>query len=132
MDFTDSHSDSDEVLLNVNGCDDAGYRYKMPPINAVEQSFRGGSTVITNVDVIAAAIYRTSVDLKKFYAKELGLSTKLVDTGLFLPVKIEAGVLQEKLQKYINKNVLCAKCKCPETPAAKKGYKCQACGFRFS
>ena len=127
MDFTNNSND-DTVQLNVNGCDDPHYRYKMPAIAITITNTKGGTTTVNNIVAVTEAIYRTPADIKKFYSRALGLSAQMVNGELQLPGKIEQNILQEKLLEYIKKNVLCLKCKCPETLIIKKKLKCSACG----
>lgn len=128
MDF--ATSESEQPMLNVNGSDDPHYRYKMPPLETTIINCKGGLTLITNIDKVCTSIFRVAVDLKKFYSKSLGLTAQLVDEGLQIPGRFDTTVLQEKLQRYINKVVLCSKCKCPETlPVKKNKLRCAACGF---
>ena len=121
----------DEVFLNVNGTDDPFYRYKMPALKLEYRAKNGGTTVIANAGKVAQAIYREQTDLKKCFSKGLSTSVDVMDGCLVLPGQYEQAKLQEVLMKYIKRDVLCAKCKNPETvPYKGKGKRrCQACGY---
>jgi len=61
------------ALVNVNGSDDPGYRYKMPAIaTKVEGSGNGIKTVMVNMVDVAEAIKREPLHLTKFLGVERG------------------------------------------------------------
>jgi translation initiation factor 5 len=129
MDF----KDDDDNLINVNGCDDPYYRYKMPRLHVEHISKQGGNTVITNAQVVSVSIYRELRDLKSYFSKTLGakVSAGVLDGSLVLRGTKSAKDLQALLQKYISKDVLCQSCGNPETvrqPSKRPCRKCQACG----
>ena len=126
MDFNSSANTYDHDSLNVNGSDDPFYRYKMPALAVTIIELNGGTTVITNIDAVAAAIYRKSADLKAHFQKQLSRNAQIKPTGLHVSGRLTAPVLQAALQKYIQTQVLCDRCGCPETHGKTKS--CSACG----
>jgi translation initiation factor 5 len=115
---------------------DTFYRYKMPSLMAkVEGKGNGIKTVITNMSDIAKSLNRPPSYPTKFFGCELGAqvicddkSNRYIVNGVHEPYK-----LQELLDVFITKFVLCRACKNPETElsVAKDGVlytKCKACG----
>lgn len=122
------------VNLNRN-VDDAFYRYKMPPITAkVEGKGNGIKTVIVNMVEIAKALGRSPEYSTKYFGCELGAQTQ-IDTKnerYIVNGEHEAKRLQDLLDGFIKKFVLCGKCGNPETNMVIKSEKislqCIACG----
>eukprot|EP00051_Salpingoeca_urceolata_P004621 m.66389 g.66389 ORF g.66389 m.66389 type:complete len:435 (+) comp13748_c0_seq2:447-1751(+) len=125
--------------LNINrNVDDAFYRYKMPPILAkVEGKGNGIKTVIPNMVEVAKALSRPPEYPTKFFGCELGAQTimdakneRYIVNGAF-----DAPRLQDLLDGFIQKFVLCPACDNPETNlrvTSKKTIEqtCLACGHR--
>lgn len=125
--------------VNVNrNVTDAFYRYKMPRINAkVEGKGNGIKTVIVNMAEVAKALGRPATYPTKYFGCELGAQTQY-DTKnerFIVNGSHDASKLQELLDGFIRKYVLCPECDNPETEllvSAKKGtisQGCKACGF---
>lgn len=127
--------------MSINICrdnHDPFYRYKMPPIQAkVEGRGNGIKTAVLNVADVARALNRPAPYIIKYFGFELGAQTSIsVEKDRYLvngshePVK-----LQDVLDGFINKFVLCGSCKNPETEIiiTKNGdliRDCKACGKR--
>lgn len=112
---------------------DPFYRYKMPPIQSkVEGRGNGIKTVIVNLNEVARALGRPPIYVLKFFGYELGALTNESQDRYLINGVHEAGELQDSLDGFINKFVLCASCKNPETEIQiKKGLlqrDCKACG----
>ncbi|KAF5394685.1 Eukaryotic translation initiation factor 5 [Paragonimus heterotremus] len=139
------------MALNINReVEDTFYRYKMPKLSAkVEGKGNGIKTVIVNVSDIAKALNRKPIcrllleciicwfiDLTKFFGCELGAQIHVDDKNERYIVNgaHEAAKLQELLDGFIKKFVLCQSCHNPETTmhVSKKtgtvGTICKACG----
>ncbi|XP_063993985.1 eukaryotic translation initiation factor 5 [Diachasmimorpha longicaudata] len=124
--------------LNVNrNVSDAFYRYKMPRIQAkVEGKGNGIKTVIVNMVDVAKAIGRPATYPTKFFGCELGAQTlfDFKNERFIVNGSHEATKLQDLLDGFIRKYVLCPACDNPETEllvSAKKGtisQGCKACG----
>ncbi|GAB0092954.1 Eukaryotic translation initiation factor 5 [Sergentomyia squamirostris] len=125
--------------LNVNrNVTDVFYRYKMPRINAkVEGKGNGIKTVIVNMAEVAKALGRPATYPTKYFGCELGAQTQY-DTKnerFIVNGSHDAAKLQDLLDGFIRKYVLCPECDNPETEllvSAKKGtisQGCKACGF---
>ncbi|KAK0163400.1 hypothetical protein PV327_007085 [Microctonus hyperodae] len=124
--------------LNVNrNVSDAFYRYKMPRIQAkVEGKGNGIKTVIVNMVDVAKAIGRPATYPTKYFGCELGAQTQFdfKNERFIVNGSHEATKLQDLLDGFIRKYVLCPACDNPETEllvSAKKGtisQGCKACG----
>jgi len=126
------------MSLNVNrNVTDAFYRYKMPKLLAkVEGKGNGIKTVIVNMSDVAKAIGCPPTYPCKFFGCELGAQTQFnfKDDRYIVNGSHEAGKLQQLLDVFIKKFILCTECENPETtlhPNEKKGIirqTCKACG----
>jgi len=125
--------------LNVNrNVTDVFYRYKMPKINAkVEGKGNGIKTVIVNMVEVAKAIGRPATYPTKYFGCELGAQTQFdyKNERFIVNGSHDAAKLQDLLDGFIRKFVLCPECDNPETEllvSTKKGtisQGCKACGF---
>lgn len=121
---------------NVNReVNDAFYRYKMPGIVAkVEGQGNGIKTVIVNMVDIARALNREPVFPTKYFGMELGAQTQIDEKNdrFIVNGSHDADKLQDILDGYIKKFVLCSKCDNPETTLTVKREDivelCKACG----
>lgn len=126
------------AMVNVNRkVNDQFYRYKMPKLEAkVEGKGNGIKTVIANMDAIAKAIYRPPAYPTKFFGCELGAQTQIDNKNdrYIVNGSHTTDKLQEILDGFIEKFVLCAECKNPETTfnvnlkSQKITSTCTACG----
>lgn len=125
--------------VNVNrNVADAFYRYKMPRLQAkVEGKGNGIKTVIVNMADVAKAIGRPPTYPTKYFGCELGAQT-LVDfknDRFIVNGSHDAGKLQDLLDGFIRRFVLCPECDNPETDLLVNSKKetisqgCKACGF---
>lgn len=123
---------------NVNReVNDAFYRYKMPAIVAkVEGKGNGIKTVIVNMIDIARSLNREPIYPTKYFGIELGAQTHIDNTNerYIVNGSHDDAKLQDILDGYIKKFVLCQKCENPETKLTvrSKGIIqiCQACGYK--
>ncbi|XP_044730009.1 eukaryotic translation initiation factor 5 [Chrysoperla carnea] len=125
--------------VNVNrNVSDAFYRYKMPRIMAkVEGKGNGIKTVIVNMVDVAKAIGRPATYPTKYFGCELGAQTQFdfKNDRFIVNGSHDAAKLQDLLDGFIRKFVLCPECDNPETDllvSTKKGtisQGCKACGF---
>ncbi|CAH8491088.1 unnamed protein product [Schistosoma mattheei] len=126
------------MAININReVEDTFYRYKMPKLTAkVEGKGNGIKTVIVNVSDIAKALYRKPIYLTKFFGCELGAQIHVDEKNERYIVNgaHQAEKLQELLDGFIKKFVLCQSCGNPETTmhVNKRGgtvaTTCKACG----
>ncbi|KAJ3098100.1 hypothetical protein HDU97_004325 [Phlyctochytrium planicorne] len=114
---------------------DKFYRYKMPKlISKIEGKGNGIKTVVPNMSEIAKSLGRPPTYTTKFFGCELGAQVKCDEKNdrYIVNGAHDAEKLQTLLDGFINKFVLCASCKNPETDLIIKGdliiRNCQACG----
>lgn len=115
---------------------DPFYRYKMPLIQAkVEGRGNGIKTAIPNLSEVARALGRPPAYVVKYFGYELGALTsfKEEDDRYLVNGSHAQSELQDSLDGFINKFVLCGACKNPETQIIIKGKgnlqkDCKACG----
>lgn len=114
---------------------DPFYRYKMQLLQSkIEGKGNGIKTVIVNLSSVAASLERPGDYVIKYFGFELGAQTNTSpsDDRWIINGSHEAGRLQELLDGFINKFVLCKKCKNPETTVHIKDglitLDCKACG----
>nr|CAG4642498.1 EOG090X05QT [Evadne anonyx] len=127
------------MALNVNrNVSDVFYRYKMPRLLAkVEGKGNGIKTVIVNMTEVAKSLGRPPTYPTKFFGCELGAQTQfdLKNDRFIVNGAHEAGKLQQMLDIFIRKFVLCPGCDNPETVLlvhTKKqtiSQSCKACGY---
>lgn len=127
------------MALNVNrNVSDAFYRYKMPRLLAkVEGKGNGIKTVIVNMTDVAKALGRPPTYPTKFFGCELGAQTQfdLKNDRFIVNGAHEAGKLQQMLDIFIRKFVLCPGCDNPETVLTVHvkrqtiSQSCKACGY---
>jgi len=123
-------------MLNINGKNDSSYRYKMNPIkSSINGKGNGIFTILHNLNDISASLNHPDNLLLKFlsyYFGSIANEEKFSITGSYSELQ-----LQEALQIYINRFVLCPFCSIPETtPVLRKetkknillDLKCYACG----
>ena len=128
------------MALNVNrNVQDAFYRYKMPRLQAkVEGKGNGVKTVVVNMVDIARALARPPTYVTKYFGFELGAQTQLdIKAERYIVNGChDAGKMQDILDGFIEKFVLCEKCENPETVLKVKknviGASCKACGHIFT
>lgn len=111
---------------------DPFYRYKMPLIQSkVEGRGNGIKTAIVNLPEVARALGRPTSYLIKYFGYELGAQTN--EERNLVNGSHNANELQDSLDGFILKFVLCPRCKNPETQIQIKDKNillrnCQACG----
>jgi len=128
------------MALNVNrSVQDAFYRYKMPRLVAkVEGKGNGIKTVIVNMVDVAQALSRPPTYVTKYFGCELGAQTQFdVKAERYIVNGChDGGKLQDMLDGFIKKYVLCEQCNNPETVLKVKknmiGASCKACGHIFT
>lgn len=116
---------------------DPFYRYKMEKIQSkIEGKGNGIKTVIVNLTSIANSLARPGAYVIKYFGFELGAQTNSnpADDRWIINGAHEASKLQDSLDGFITKFVLCKSCKNPETVVNIKDgniiLDCKACGQR--
>lgn len=116
---------------------DPFYRYKMERLQSkIEGKGNGIKTVIVNLSSVAQSLARPGAYVIKYFGFELGAQTNTnpADDRWIINGAHEASKLQDYLDGFITKFVLCKKCKNPETDVVIKDGRilldCKACGQR--
>ncbi|KAF2638499.1 eukaryotic translation initiation factor 5 [Massarina eburnea CBS 473.64] len=116
---------------------DPFYRYKMERIQSkIEGKGNGIKTVIVNLSSVAGSLARPPAYVIKYFGFELGAQTNNNpnDDRWIINGAHDASKLQDYLDGFISKFVLCKKCKNPETVMEFKNnlilLDCKACGQR--
>jgi translation initiation factor 5 len=111
---------------------DPTYRYKRDKIEIVIQNTNGGITKLLNIDKIALQLGSTQEDILKFLKKKANTSI-IEKNGPFLRKSETVENLEDMLEEYILKEILCPKCSNPEfteEKIKKTSIKtCKACGY---
>lgn len=118
---------------------DPFYRYKMERLQSkIEGKGNGIKTVVVNLNSVAQSLSRPPSYLIKYFGFELGAqaNAKPSDDRWIINGAHDAPKLQDYLDGFIAKFVLCKKCKNPETDVIIKDDQitldCKACGQRSS
>ncbi|KAJ1667555.1 eukaryotic translation initiation factor 5 [Coemansia sp. RSA 1813] len=128
---------ADKVNI-VRDNNDPFYRYQMPKMQGkIEGKGNGIKTVLPNIVDVARALSRPPSYPTKYFGTELGAQTKMDEKHEKYIVNgaHEVGKLQDILDGFIDRFVLCGSCKCPETDLVITRdqtifKKCKACGKR--
>jgi len=126
--------------VNVNrSVSDQFYRYKMPKLIAkVEGKGNGIKTVIVNMVEIAKSLNRPPMFPTKYFGCEIGAQTQFDQKNerYIVNGSHDAPKLQDMLDGFIKKFVLCPECNNPETNllvSQKRqlvNQQCIACGYQ--
>ena len=116
---------------------DAFYRYKMERLQSkIEGKGNGIKTVIANLPSVAQSLARPPAYVIKYFGFELGAQTNTnpKDDRWIINGAHESSKLQDSLDGFITRFVLCKSCKNPETDIHIKDGRilldCKACGQR--
>ncbi|KAJ9299725.1 hypothetical protein DTO271G3_2609 [Paecilomyces variotii] len=116
---------------------DPFYRYKMEKLQSkIEGKGNGIKTVVVNLNSVAQSLSRPPSYVIKYFGFELGAqaNAKPTDDRWIINGAHDAPKLQDYLDGFISKFVLCKKCKNPETDVVIKDGRilldCKACGQR--
>lgn len=116
---------------------DPFYRYKMERLQSkIEGKGNGIKTVVANLPSVSASLARPPAYVIKYFGFELGAQTNTnpKDDRWIINGAHEASKLQDSLDGFISKFVLCKACKNPETDINIKDGRilldCKACGQR--
>jgi len=107
-------------------------RFK-PPV--VVSFCQGNRTVIKNFKEICETLRRDENFVAKYFSKELAVPVKTEGGILILQGKFDEKSLNERLDYFIKKYVICKECKQPDTKLESEGrgvvvMVCEACGAR--
>ena len=127
-------------MLNIPSSNtDPSYRYKMPKlVTKIEGRGNGIKTNLVNMSEVSRALKTPASYPTKFFGIEVGAQSKYDDTldRAIVNGAFEQPFMQEVLDRFIEKYILCAKCRLPELNMAIEKRtivaKCKACGWAGS
>jgi len=120
------------VKVNIpKSINDPTYRYQRDTIKIEIHNNNGGMTKLDNIETISNQLGTELDHVLKFLKKSLNVNL-IQKNGVFIR-KIETqNNIEDKIEEYIQKEILCVKCKNPEFTLenTKKDKKktCKACG----
>ncbi|MEA3248100.1 MAG: translation initiation factor IF-2 subunit beta [Nanoarchaeota archaeon] len=121
----------DKAYEKIKPVEDCG-RFE---ILKVKGHHEGTKTIITNFGQIVNCIRRSQEHLIKFLNKELASSSEINGERLIFSRKLSSKDINDRIEKYVKRFVLCPKCKKPDTELENIGgkvfLKCLACGERY-
>lgn len=101
-------------------------------VKKVEGHHEGTKTIITNFFQVASCLRREQNHLAKFLFRELATNGLVEKDRLVLNRKLPSKLINEKIDKYVSRFVICNKCGKPDTELVdesnKTMLKCLACG----
>jgi translation initiation factor 2 subunit 2 len=101
-------------------------------VQKIQGRFEGNKTIITNFAQIATCLRRDANHLAKFIFKELATPGEISGDRLILTRKVLVDKINEKINLYASKFVICPNCKKPDTQITEEGgqryLRCLACG----
>ncbi|MGA7923459.1 MAG: translation initiation factor IF-2 subunit beta [Thermoplasmata archaeon] len=116
-------------------------REKLPEVQVGSERFQvpepdvmsdGKTTVIRNLQEIAAVLRREPAHVIGHLARELGCPGVLDLPRGVLKSRVSKEAIQQRLNEYVEKYVICSECKRPDTHLSKEGrftlLICEACG----
>lgn len=116
--------DLPEVVIEVS-------RFEVPKVKG---HLQGNKTIISNINEIVEKLRRPAAHVVKFLLKELATPGEIKGNFLVIGTKMSASRINEKIEEYVQKFVICPECKKPDTKIKKEGgfmfITCQACGAK--
>lgn len=119
-------------MLKVNITDstktaaaDKFYRYKRDEAQVAHSTKNGGTSIITNIGQLAKQLKVDAKELSLYVAKSMGAAYKIQESKLTLKGTHTTKKIEEIINKFIVRYVLCPKCKLPELVSK----SCLACGY---
>ena len=107
-------------------------RFTIPKIRG---HLQGNKTVLSNFFQIADSLGRAPNSLLKYILKELATPGEVQKSLVVLGRKVSATRINEKVEEYAKKFVLCKDCGKPDSKLIKQNrmvfIKCNACGARY-
>lgn len=130
MEDYDSLLDSAYAKLPKKAMEKA--RFVLPVADVFQQ---GNQTIIKNFEIIVQKLRRDPKDISKYMSKELAVPSSVSNKRLILFGKFNSRFVNEKLQDFVKRYVLCPECGKPDTKLIEpeRGVKqlvCEACGAR--
>lgn len=108
-------------------------RFEVPKAQGIVE---GTKTIITNFSQICSMLRRAPAHVAKYLSRELAALGTIEGERLILNRKLSSGMINDKIQSYVDEFVLCPQCKKPDTELVKDKtflfLHCLACGAKQS
>jgi len=116
-------------MINIpKTVDDPYYRYTRQSAIAIRGN--ANTTVFTNAPRIAAQIHRPVGVMSRYISRKLACSCRVDSRDLIvLKGDFPASQIDDIVEQYILKYVLCRECGLPETESDGDRMVCSACGY---
>ncbi|WP_409199837.1 translation initiation factor IF-2 subunit beta [Methanobrevibacter sp. DSM 116169] len=106
-------------------------RFKIPKAYS---DIQGNRTFIKNFKEVSERLNRDPQHVLKFLLRELGTAGNLEGGRAILQGKFTHYLINERLEEYVEKYVICQECNRPDTKIIREGrisiLKCEACGAK--
>ena len=106
-------------------------RFVVPKVTG---HLEGNKTVISNFSQVASQLRRTPEHLLKYISRETAAKGEIKRQLLVFNTKIPSSKINEKIEQYVERYVICKECGKPDTKLTKEGIvtfmRCQACGAK--
>lgn len=114
-------------MRNIGDTDDPFYRYQRPE-TMIHTNTKKRTTTILNIVSICSSINRDIDSLKRYLNRYHKTQIKKDGEQLILKGCIPNHVIEESIDTYIQRFVLCKNCGNPETEMKDNKLSCLACG----
>lgn len=133
--MTDSELDYDSLLArakeNLPNVVAEHKRFQLPKLDII---YEGNNTIIRNFTDFSKAMRRDAEHFIGILQKELGTAGHLEGQRAVFKGVIEEGVINSRVEAYMETYVLCAECHRPDTHIKREGRTsvlvCEACGAK--
>lgn len=94
--------------------------------------YEGNTTILKNLAEIADIVNRQAEQIFTYLLKELGTAGEMDGERAVFQGRIPENRVLERIERYVNRYVLCRECGRPDTKLIKRNrtimLKCEACG----
>lgn len=110
------------------------FKHERFDIPKAKGHIQGNKTIIVNFNQVYSTFRRDQEQILKYLQRELATPAFIDGPRLVLGRKINASLINLKIEQYANEFVLCKECKKPDTKLVKEDkvlfLKCTACGAK--
>ncbi len=110
--------------------DDLFYRYKRIMITPTIINKNGGTTQISTADIsiLAKQLGRSDIVIAHYIGKSAAAGMMIIGDKICYRKVMNAAEIDDIVESYIKKSVLCSQCGNPETVEYRESLVCKACG----
>jgi len=121
----------EKAYKEIKQINTSGERFEIPRIKG---HYEGKKTILTNFSQICSHIRREQSHFLKFLLKELASSGQIEGDRIVLNNKIPSTKINDKIELYTKKFVICQECQKPDTEIRREDrisfLHCLACGAK--